>query len=202
MVRDSAHLDRLLAAIAQAGVDDVLLIGGDATPPHGPYHSAADLLPIVHEHPQRPTDIGIAGYPEGHPLIDSRALTDILERKSALATYITTQLCFDAEALLTWLSETRERGVALPVRVGLPGVVDRRRLLEISMRIGVGPSLALLTKAARPPEPPGPLEGHARPAIRRTPAWPRGPPWAQRHRVPLLHVQSTRGHLEVGAREA
>ncbi len=146
MVRDSAHLDRLLAATAQAGVDDVLLIGGDATPPHGPYHSAADLLPIVHEHPQRPTDIGIAGYPEGHPLIDSRALTDILERKSALATYITTQLCFDAEALLTWLGETRERGVALPVRVGLPGVVDRRRLLEISMRIGVGASLGFLRK--------------------------------------------------------
>ena len=148
MVRDSAHLDRLLAAMAQAGVDDVLLIGGDATPPHGPYHSAADLLPIVHEHPQRPTEIGIAGYPEGHPLIDSRTLTDILERKSALATYITTQLCFDAEALLTWLSETRERGVALPVRVGLPGVVDRRRLLEISMRIGVGPSLGFLRSSA------------------------------------------------------
>jgi methylenetetrahydrofolate reductase (NADPH) len=107
---------------------------------------AADLLPIVHQHPQRPTNIGIAGYPEGHPLIDSRTLTDTLERKSALATYITTQLCFDAEALLTWLGETRERGVALPVRVGLPGVVDRRRLVEISMRIGVGPSLGFLRK--------------------------------------------------------
>ena len=146
MVRDRLHLDELLAAMAQAGVADVLLIGGDATPPHGPYSSANDLLPIIDAHPQRPTEIGIAGYPEGHPLIDSSRLAEVLEQKSVLASYIVTQLCFDAEALLAWISETRERGVTLPVLVGLPGVVDRRRLLKISIRIGVGPSLAFLRK--------------------------------------------------------
>jgi methylenetetrahydrofolate reductase (NADPH) len=145
MVRDRAHLDELLKDMSQAGVD-VFLIGGDATPPHGPWSSAVDLLPVIHEHPQRPPEIGIAGYPEGHPLIDSRTLADVLEQKSALAGYITTQLCFDAEALLAWIRETRERGVTLPVLVGLPGVVDRRRLLEMSLRIGVGPSLAFLRK--------------------------------------------------------
>jgi 5,10-methylenetetrahydrofolate reductase len=35
MVRDRGHLDKLLAEMVQAGVDDVLLIGGDATPPDG-----------------------------------------------------------------------------------------------------------------------------------------------------------------------
>jgi len=30
--------------------------------------------------------------------------------------------------------------------VGVPGVVDRRRLLEVAMRIGVGPSLAFIRK--------------------------------------------------------
>jgi methylenetetrahydrofolate reductase (NADPH) len=146
MVRDRAHLDELLAAMAQARVDDVFLMGGDATPPHGPYPSAVDLLPVIAGHPQRPREIGIAGYPEGHPLIDPGRLARVLDRKSALATYITTQLSFDAEAVLAWLSETRERGVGLPVLVGVAGVVDRRRLLEISMRIGVGPSLAFLRK--------------------------------------------------------
>src|SRR5579875_1399034 len=37
MVRDRAHVDRLLAAIAAAGVDDLFLIGGDADPPLGAY---------------------------------------------------------------------------------------------------------------------------------------------------------------------
>jgi methylenetetrahydrofolate reductase (NADPH) len=113
MVRDRAHLDELLAAMAQAGVEDVFLMGGDATPPQGPYPSAVDLLPEICDHPQ---------------------------------SYITTQLCFDADAVLAWVRETRERGVRLPVLVGLPGVVGRRRLLEVSMRIGVGPSLAFLRK--------------------------------------------------------
>jgi methylenetetrahydrofolate reductase (NADPH) len=145
MVRGRAHLDELLDGMAQAEAD-LFLIGGDATPPHGPWSSAVDLLPLVAEHPQRPSEIGIAGYPEGHPLIDAGTLADVLEQKSALAAYITTQLCFDPEAILAWLRDTRERGVTLPVLVGLPGVVSRRRLLEMSVRIGVGPSLSFLRK--------------------------------------------------------
>jgi methylenetetrahydrofolate reductase (NADH) len=146
MVRDRSHVDRLLAAMADAGVEDVLLIGGDATPPHGAYSSAVELLPVIAEHPRRPAEIGIAGYPEGHPLIDPGTLAEVLEQKSRLATYITTQLCFDPETLLAWVRDTRERGVSLPILVGTPGVVDRRRLLEVSMRIGVGPSLAFVRK--------------------------------------------------------
>jgi methylenetetrahydrofolate reductase (NADPH) len=146
MIRARSHLDQLLGALAEAGVDDMFLIGGDATPPHGRWSSAVDLLPLIHEHPQRPAEIGIAGYPEGHPLIDSETLAEVLEQKSPLAAYITTQLCFDGEAVRAWIARTRERGVGLPVLVGLPGVVDRRRLLEMSMRIGVGPSIAFLRK--------------------------------------------------------
>jgi methylenetetrahydrofolate reductase (NADPH) len=145
MVRDQAHLDELLDGMAQAEAD-LFLIGGDATPPHGPWSSAAELLPLIAEHPRRPREIGIAGYPEGHPLIDPDTLADALRQKSALADYITTQLCFDPDAVLSWLRETRVRGVTLPVLVGLAGMVDRRRLLEMSVRIGVGPSLSFLRK--------------------------------------------------------
>ena len=145
MVRDRAHLNELLDGMAEADAD-LFLIGGDASPPQGPWSSAVDLLPVIAEHPQPPSEIGIAGYPEGHPRIDDGTLADVLQKKSALADYVTTQLCFDPEAVLAWLRETRARGVTLPVLVGLPGVVDRRRLLEMSMRIGVGPSLSFLRK--------------------------------------------------------
>jgi methylenetetrahydrofolate reductase (NADPH) len=146
MVRDRGHLDGVLATMAQAGIDDAFVIGGDATPPIGPYHSAVDLLPLVHEHLHRPRSIGIAGYPEGHPLIDSSTLVEVLEQKSRLADYITTQLCFDPDALLGWVRATRQAGIELPVLAGVPGIVDRRKLLEISMRVGVGPSLSFLRK--------------------------------------------------------
>ena len=69
-----------------------------------------------------------------------------LEQKSEVADYIATQLCFDAKALLSWLAGVRNRGIEVPVYVGAVGPIERRRLLEISMRIGVGPSLRFVRK--------------------------------------------------------
>lgn len=146
MLRDRGHLDGVLAAMAEAGIDDALVIGGDATPPVGPFASATEILPIVHGHPQRPRALGVAGYPEGHPLIDTGTLTQALERKSRLADYVTTQLCFEPDVLIAWTESIRRQGIELPVLVGVPGIVDRRRLLEISVRVGVGPSLSFLRK--------------------------------------------------------
>jgi methylenetetrahydrofolate reductase (NADPH) len=146
MVRDRGHLDELLETMAEAGVDDAFVIGGDASPPYGPYSSAGDLLPLIYEHPHRPKTLGIAGYPEGHPLIDPNELDAVLHAKAPLADYITTQLCFDPKIVLAWIAQTRAGGIDLPVIVGIPGMVDRAKLLEISMRVGVGPSLSFLRK--------------------------------------------------------
>ena len=146
MVRDRVHLDALLAAMAQAGADDLFLIGGDANPPLGEFASAVELLPLVAEHPQRPRTIGVAGYPEGHPLISDEQLARALVQKSAHADYVATQMCFDAQILLGWIADQRRRVLALPVVIGMPGKVARRRLLEMSVRIGVGPSLVFVRK--------------------------------------------------------
>ena len=146
MLRDRAHLDDVLTAMADGGVDGAFVIGGDATPPAGPFGSAGEILPFVHEHPRRPRSIGIAGYPEGHPLIDDATLRAALAEKSGYADYVVTQLCFSPEALLGWIRGTRAAGVSLPVVAGVPGIVDRKRLLEISTRVGVGPSLSFLRK--------------------------------------------------------
>lgn len=146
MVEDRAHLDRVLATMAEAGIEDAFVIGGDASPPLGPYSSAGDVLPLIADHPHRPRSIGIAGYPEGHPLIDGATLAQTLQEKSRLADYVTTQLCFDPDALLGWVRRIRAAGIELPVLAGVPGIVDRAKLLEISMRVGVGPSLSFLRK--------------------------------------------------------
>ena len=146
MVRDRAHVDELLGAMRAAGVDDVFLIGGDADPPLGGYASAVELLPVLAHHPDRPPTIGVAGYPEGHPLIEPAALNRALAEKSRLADYVTTQLCFDADALTGWIAEQRAAAMTLPVVIGMPGAVSAARLLEMSARIGVGPSMAFVRK--------------------------------------------------------
>jgi methylenetetrahydrofolate reductase (NADPH) len=146
MVRDRDHVDRLLAGMGEAGIEDLFLIGGDVEQAVGEYSSAVELLPLVAEHPERPELVGVAGYPEGHPLISDDELERALRAKSPLADYVVTQMCFDAEALRAWIERERERGMELPVVIGMPGKVTRRKLLGMSVRIGVGPSLDFLRK--------------------------------------------------------
>jgi methylenetetrahydrofolate reductase (NADPH) len=146
MVRDRDHLDQLLAGLTDAGVDDLFLIGGDIDDPVGEYASAGELLPLVIDHARRPGMIGIAGYPEGHPRISDGELDRALRDKSGLSDYVVTQMCFDPEALRTWIVRQRELGMELPVVIGMPGRVARRKLLTMSARIGVGPSLDFLRK--------------------------------------------------------
>jgi methylenetetrahydrofolate reductase (NADPH) len=146
MVRDRDHLDRLLAGMADARIEDVFLIGGDVEEPVGEYSSAGELLELVADHPQRPELVGVAGYPEGHPLISDDELERVLRDKSAVADYVVTQMCFDAETLRAWIVRERERNMDLPVVIGMPGKVTRRKLLSMSARIGVGPSLDFLRK--------------------------------------------------------
>ena len=93
--------------------------------------------------PAAAATLGIAGYPEGHPLITGRrARRRVRSRRAAR------RLRHHA-ALLRPGRDPRAVAasqVELPVIVGLPGIVDRRKLLEISMRVGVGPSLSYLRK--------------------------------------------------------
>lgn len=145
-IRDEAHLDALLTQLEEAGIDEVFVIGGDNSEPAGRFSSAGELLPLIRSQPHGVRTIGIGAYPEGHPLIDGPTLDRALEEKSALADYMTTQMCFDPDTVLDWLRSVRRRGISLPVLIGMPGVVDRKRLLEVSMRIGVGPSLSYVRK--------------------------------------------------------
>ena len=146
MIRDPAHLDELLERLASTGVQDIFVIAGDGPVPVGEFASALDLLPLITAHPLRPQRVGIGAYPEGHPLVDPAALDAALAAKAPLVDYMVTQMCFDAPALLGWIEGARARGIELPVHVGIPGTVDRRKLLEISVRVGVGTSITFLRK--------------------------------------------------------
>lgn len=146
MVRSASHLDELIARMREADVHDVFAIGGDHPDPLGPYPGSYELVEALRAHRDAPRTIGVAAYPEGHPLINELALREDLRRKAPLADYVTTQLCFHPEATVRWLQAVRADGINLPAYVGLPGIVDRRRLLEISLKVGVGSSISFLRK--------------------------------------------------------
>jgi methylenetetrahydrofolate reductase (NADPH) len=149
MIADRGQLERIVAHLEDAGIHEALVVGGDASQPAGGYADAGDLLDELGTLSHSLARIGVGGYPEGHPLIPEARLLEALRRKQRHADYIATQLCFEAEALVRWVRAMREAGIGLPVVVGLPGVVERRKLAEISLRTGVGASLRYLSKHGR-----------------------------------------------------
>lgn len=145
-VADKAELRDVVRRIDGLGITDLYVIGGDADEPAGGYREAAEILEDLAGLDHGLERIGVGCYPEGHPKISDDALLDALRRKQAYATYMVSQLCFDAEALIRWLRATRAAGIGLPLRVGLAAPLKTTRLMELSLKIGVGSSIRYLTK--------------------------------------------------------
>jgi methylenetetrahydrofolate reductase (NADPH) len=136
MVRDENHLRQLLDRLAAAGIDRAFVVGGDAVD-SGAYPSGLALLRALDELGNPLGEIGIPGYPEGHPFVPAEELRTALLAKAGYASYVTTQLCFEPRAVVDWITRLRADGIGLPVHVGVAGAVDVPRLIAISTRIGV-----------------------------------------------------------------
>ena len=148
LVADGAHLEEIAYRLEGLNIEEIFVIGGDAREPAGPYSSAFEFLSALAETGRRFEWVGIGGYPEGHPAIDDEALRRALLEKRPFATYMVSQMCFDPGAILDWVTDIRRWGVDLPVYVGIPGVAEWKKLLRISLKIGVGGSTRYLTKHA------------------------------------------------------
>jgi methylenetetrahydrofolate reductase (NADPH) len=148
MVHDRAHLLDLIAWLQGAGVDRAFVVGGDAKEP-GAYPDGLALLREMAEIGHPLAEIGIPAYPQGHPFIADGPLLDALRAKAPFASYLTTQLCFDPDAIGRWLAARRAEGLMLPAHVGVPGVADPQKLLAITARIGVADTHRFLVKNVR-----------------------------------------------------
>jgi methylenetetrahydrofolate reductase (NADPH) len=140
LVRDEHHLRDLLERLVAVGVRDVFAIAGDVDLPAGKFDGATALLAAMAELQYGLDEVGISGYPESHPFISDETTIQVMFDKEPFATYIVSQLCFDAGALAWWIGAVRARGVQLPIHIGIPGPIESRRLLRIATRIGVGES--------------------------------------------------------------
>jgi methylenetetrahydrofolate reductase (NADPH) len=146
MVPNDKELQRFLGILDSVGVDDLYVIGGDGEEPVGRFSEAFDVLEAIQGLDHNLRRIGVGCYPEGHPNIPDDALLDALGRKQQYADYMVSQLCFDAEAFTSWLKKVRDMGIALPIRMGVAAPLQTRKLIELSLKIGVGSSVKFLTK--------------------------------------------------------
>ena len=144
LIRDRGHLEEVIARLKAAGVSEVFVIAGDPRVAAGEFAGAADLLAAMAELRGRFAEIGIAGYPESHHLISDETTIEAMFEKEPMATYIVSQVCFDAEVIATWVRRVRDRGTLLPIWIGIAGVIDNRKLLRISLKIGLGDSARFL----------------------------------------------------------
>jgi methylenetetrahydrofolate reductase (NADPH) len=144
MIRDRDHLGHLLSRIDGLGITTAFVVGGDAEV-GGPYNDGLALLDAMDEIGHS-LEVGVPCYPEGHPNIPDETLFSALAAKQPHASWMTSQMCFDPGALLKWTESARHSSIELPLVLGVPGVVDRMKLLRIASRIGVGQSLSFLRK--------------------------------------------------------
>jgi methylenetetrahydrofolate reductase (NADPH) len=143
---DRAELTGILRDCDVAGIGEVFVIGGDRKQPSGPYDSALPVLEDIAQHSGGMMRAGIAGYPEGHPSVGPVDLLDALLAKRYLASYLVTQMCFSAPAILDYVALLRREGVQLPVWAGVAGSVPRTKLVSVASQIGVGSSLKFLSR--------------------------------------------------------
>jgi methylenetetrahydrofolate reductase (NADH) len=148
MVRDREHLCDLVTALQRAGVDRAFVVGGDEKEP-GAYVDGLALLRELAEIGHPFVEIGIPCYPQGHAFIADTPLLEALRAKAEFATYMTTQLCFDPNAISGWIAARRAEGLGLPVHVGVPGVAEPQKLLALAARIGVADTHRFLAKNVR-----------------------------------------------------
>ena len=148
------ELDDFLARVGEAGVRRVLVIAGDRDQPSGDFRSSIEVIDGGALQRHGIVEIGIAGYPDGHPRISEQDLERSLAEKihvaetTGMAVHIVTQFCFDAQAILKWIGRLRDFGVEYPVRVGLPGPTNLATLLRYARRCGVRASAQGLARQA------------------------------------------------------
>lgn len=130
----------------------VVVVGGDPRRPEGPFDSALSVIEtgLLPEHGVR--QVGVAGYPDGHPDIDDATLVSALQHKLAaldaqeLDATVLTQFSFDVDAVVAWITRVRDLGVTAPVRIGVPGPTSVKRLLAFARRCGVSTSAGVARK--------------------------------------------------------
>ena len=147
----SSEIDEILNRYAEAGMSNILALHGD--PPQDmieydraqdAFRYAIDLVQFIrsfnesgcHADP-RGFGIGVAGFPEGHPLTPNRLTQmDHLKAKvEAGADYVCTQMFFDNNEFYDWAERCELAGITVPLVAGIMPIMSiagMKRMSELA----------------------------------------------------------------------
>ena len=88
----------------------------------GGFKYAKDLVKYIRDRYGNHFDIGVAGYSEGcEEHRDTDLLIDHLKEKvDAGATFVVTQMFYNVDLFLEWVSKVRAKGITIPL---IPGIM-------------------------------------------------------------------------------
>ncbi|MCW2771045.1 MAG: 5,10-methylenetetrahydrofolate reductase [Aeromicrobium sp.] len=145
MISGRAELTEIVSRLRAIGIDSVFVPAGDADPT-GDYAGSLDLLQDLTAMGSPFRQVGVTGYPESHPTIADDVTVQAMWDKRHHATTLVSNLCFDPQVVRTWVQRVRSRGAVMPLLIGMPGPVERTKLLAMATKIGVSESTRFLAK--------------------------------------------------------
>lgn len=154
-VESEAVLEHFIGELAEkAGVEHLLLLGGDPPEPIGPYADAGMLLRSGFLEAFNIQNVEFAAHPEGHPIMRGSTPTEVLSAKFAEAkaagikVQAVSQFVLDPMSIIDWHQTTYSpMASGTPLQIGVPGVVSSKRLLKMASACGIGESFGLLRKS-------------------------------------------------------
>ena len=96
------------------------------------FQHATDLINYIRQRYGDYFDIGVAGYPEGHPEAPDLE-TDIMYLKAKIdagATFVITQMFYDVDMFLAWVTKCRNMGIYVPIIPGIMPITSWTTLLR------------------------------------------------------------------------
>jgi methylenetetrahydrofolate reductase (NADPH) len=142
--------DFLKQAVIQCAVHRVLLLGGDEPKPKGPFTDSLQILESGLLRDSGIKEIGVAGYPEGHPRIAAADIAAAFQRKrkltaeQGLGMYVVTQFSFSPTRVVDYCSQLARNAPDVSIYVGVAGPTDPVALARYAQRCGVSASLRAL----------------------------------------------------------
>ena len=143
----------------EANVKSALLLGGGINKPYGEYDSSIQLIESELFDLAGFEKLYIAGHPEGNKDIDPDGSTKNIDHallwkneyknRTDIDMAITTQFCFDSKTVINWANDIKNKGVDIPIHIGIAGPAKLQTLLRYSIECGVGASIKILQKRAR-----------------------------------------------------
>ena len=145
MISGRTELAEISERLVGKQISRIFVPGGDADPA-GDYPDALALLEDLAALGRPFAHVGITGYPESHPTIDDDLTVQSMWDKRRYATHVVSNRTFAPAVIRDWVHRMRRRGITMPLLLGVPGPVERTKLLAMATKIGVGESTRFLAK--------------------------------------------------------